>query len=174
MKEKNILKDILLKMYYDNSKTLNENNIILTLSEQQTSGGLTPEQKEQKAKQCGYSNWETYKNSNWKCITKPLTDRVAIQNFQDWYLTQKEKAKSNTQGLYTTKLCSKPCTKGQAVDGVFGENTKKLWNEYFFEYKGLSYIPLVNKNNTNLPIKLNWDQLVADEKKKELFSKMNP
>ena len=53
------------------------------------------------------------------------------KNFQKWYLEQVEKAKPDVNGLYTTKLCTKPCKYSQAVDGIFGNvgsNTRKLWD----------------------------------------------
>jgi outer membrane lipoprotein SlyB len=41
-----------------------------TINPNQTKQQLTPEEKRLKAKTCGYSSWDKYKNSGWKCKTK--------------------------------------------------------------------------------------------------------
>ena len=70
-------------------------------------------------------------------ISSPQT-MVAIKNFQKWYLEQKEKAVKNSKNLYTTKLCSTPCTYSTAVDGVWGDKAKELWKTYGSEYQKLN------------------------------------
>jgi hypothetical protein len=111
------------------------------------------------------SLWSTYKenykkyNPNWnkddiKTQEKVLgqtipTSSLQIKNFQKWYLEQKEKTKPNSKNLYTTKLCSSPCTKGQAIDGSWGKNTKSVWNTYGQEYK---------KNNQNWSVSISWSK----------------
>ena len=130
---------------------------------------LTPEQKEKKARICGHNSWEKYQAANWECPAGKLNNGVETSNFQDWYLTQKEKAKPDKNGLYTTKLCSKPCTKGQAVDGNFGENTKKLWDEFYFDYKSATYIPLLNVNSK---VKLDFNTYVAQAERNQIFNEM--
>jgi len=98
--------------------------------------------------------WNTYKttykkaNPNWdkqdvKTDEKVLgqsipTTVVQTKNFQKWFLEQKEKAKKDSKGLYTTKLCGTPCTYAQAVDGTFGGKTKTLWETYGNDYKKLN------------------------------------
>ena len=154
-------------MRYDSSMTLNENYDLMV---EQTSKQLTDDQKKIKAKVCGHNSWESYRDSDYNCIPTNLTDKTAIRNFQEWYLKEKEKAKPDSNGLYRTKLCSKPCTKGQAVDGVFGNNTIKLWNEHFYEYKSLIY---KLTPNANLPIKINFDEFEAESKKNEIFKNID-
>lgn len=66
----------------------------------------------------------------------PVT-MLQTKNFQKWYLEQIEKSKPNANGLYTTKLCTKPCKLNQATDGIFGDvgsNTRKLWDKYKDQY----------------------------------------
>jgi len=120
------------------------------------------------------SLWETYKesykkyNPNWdkndvKTQEKVLgqtipTSSTQIKNFQKWYLEQKEKSKPNSKNLYTTKLCSSPCTKGQAIDGSWGKNTKSVWQTYGEEYK---------KNNQNWSVSVSWSK--EDQDAQELL-----
>ena len=108
--------------------------------------------------------WTTYKerykkaNPNWdkqdiKTDEKVLgqtipTTVVQIKNFQKWFLEQKEKAKKDSKGLYTTKLCSSPCTYAQAVDGTFGGKTKTLWETYGNDYKKLNNLWSVSQEWT--------------------------
>jgi hypothetical protein len=109
------------------------------------------------------SLWGTYKetykkyNPNWNkndvktqetVLGQTIpTSNVQIKNFQKWFLDQKEKSKPNSKNLYTTKLCSKPCVKGEAIDGIWGGNTKSLWNTYGDEYK---------KTNQNWSVSVSW------------------
>jgi hypothetical protein len=125
--------------------------------------------KLRRAKACGYSTWDEYKNSGWKCgensATSFLNTPTAIKNFQSWYFTTKENLKPDQNGLYKTKLCSSPCTKGQALDGKFGTNTSKLWNQYSTEYK---------KFNKQFQLPINWtpESFEAEQQKKTILSKI--
>lgn len=113
--------------------------------------------------------WNTYKtaykkaNPTWnaddiktreKVIGKTIpTTSVEISNFQKWFLEHKENAKKDSNGLYTTKLCDKPCTYTKAVDGLWGDKTKALWTAYENDYKKLN-------NLWAVPIK--WDKETQD------------
>ena len=59
----------------------------------------------------------------------PITTKQ-IKNFQRWYFEEIEKSKETKPGtkLYSTKLCGNvPCKKEDAIDGIWGDTTKNLW-----------------------------------------------
>jgi len=86
------------------------------------------------------------------------------KNFQKWYLEQIEKAKPNQSGLYTTKLCAKPCKYSVAVDGILGKpgsRTRSLWDTYSENYK---------KSNVNWYVDVDFDEKIklSTEKVKKI------
>jgi hypothetical protein len=76
------------------------------------------------------------------------TTTTQIKNFQKWYFEEVEKPKEtapNTK-VYFTKLCVDkqkypetggkfPCSKTQAIDGNWGDNTKLLWDTNKTKYQ---------------------------------------
>ena len=50
-----------------------------TTSSTETKTPLTPEQKVERAKNCGHKSWEDYKNSNWACNSTQQTQGTAQQ-----------------------------------------------------------------------------------------------
>ena len=169
--ENDILKRILLNMKYDSSMTLNENekNLNEVIFEQTATSTQQGDDKLKRAKACGHTSWDEYQKSGWKCgensATSVLNTPTAIKNFQSWYFTTKENLKPDQNGLYKTKLCSNPCTKGQALDGKFGTNTSKLWNQYGAEYK---------KFNKQFQLPIGWtpDTFKAELQKTEILNKI--
>jgi hypothetical protein len=101
--------------------------------------------------------WKRYtkENPNWR-IKKPEinakllgqeipTTLLQAKNFQQWYLEEIEKSQPNKYGLYTTKLCSSPCTLNKAVSGEFNSQTQDLWLKYRSSYMGANKLWMVEK-----------------------------
>jgi len=196
-----LIKDILTKMFYDTSKTLNENSnkFDKTINEQVTkTANCTLEasnlykQAYSKVDTLAYNRaydkkvynrkyfWCLKDKKNWyfvKTLDQSKPDsKQKIQNFQKWYLEFIEKKTiKNENELITTSLCSKPCKYSQAVDGVFGDNVKKLWSKYSSVYK--VYNPKFNTSET-----FDWKKTQSDYKLKQYpelakifrFTTLNP
>ena len=138
-----ILERILLNMSYDSKKTLTEN-----IGE--VKNGFILEQQQ-----------------------IPTTMNQIMQ-FQSWVWKNVDKlgdpSKADKNKLYTTSLCSKPCTiygknvynketghyhkAGGAIDGSWGGNTKKLWNTYKEKYKEENPSWAINDSN---PLDRDWE-----------------
>ena len=85
---------------------------------------LTDEQKQQKAEDCGHSNWVDYKNSGWKCDgPKPVVDPVVITpggRYRDCTGGSYSKGCTDTEGIIRKV---QGCL-GTTVDGKFYTNTE--------------------------------------------------
>jgi hypothetical protein len=89
------------------------------------------------------------------------TTTKQIKNFQRWYFEEKEKPKKGSNGLYTTKLCGKPCSKEIAIDGSWGGNTKTLWTNNKDQYQ---------KSNPNWWMETDWSAKIERDAKSRVES----
>ena len=85
---------------------------------------LTDEQKQQKAEDCGHSNWVDYKNSGWKCDgPTPVVDPIVITpggRYRDCTGGSYSKGCMDTEGIIKKV---QGCL-GTTVDGKFWSNTE--------------------------------------------------
>jgi hypothetical protein len=103
------------------------------------------------------------------------TTMKQTKNFQRWYWTQVENLPDNDGQKKNSKLCAKPCTYDEAVDGVFGttgSRTRNLWEKY-----GKSY----QNTNPEWYAEKVWDKNTAEDETRQewirknfIFSEDNP
>jgi hypothetical protein len=112
---------------------------------------LTPEQKLQRAKNCGYKTWEEYKASGWKCSKKGgggTDDTVKKSSFKECTGTYVRGCKSDVikkvQGCINSKLFSADTTNKLVEDGMMGKKTEnaiiKLLGKYSFTDSEVNFL----------------------------------
>lgn len=104
---------------YKNEKPLMDDGDDRTLEDLMDSEVYTPE------------NWGNPATQNWQIPAK--LDN--IKAFQYWVWKDKEKDAPANQTGYQSILCGgQYCQENKAIDGYWGANTKKAWNEFGDEY----------------------------------------